>query len=237
MSDHKRKQSKRKNKNVIFPTRLIDNESVELVSSPTGPVQTLSLSQIDKEIILDRLRKEIVDNFKFSLSPENNRSRKRVRSDNVASEDSCVDGGDKEVMKTVLKSRFRVGINSCTRTLERFFHNHHAIHQNNSIENNEHVALGLQPDLVILARDIRPPNMLAHVPHFCNLLKIPILLLPGRASTDIGKVLGGKNTSIVMFLKRSDGQIDDEVSIRYHRILDSFLEFAKSKQPMSTTNS
>jgi hypothetical protein len=224
MSDHKRKQSKRKNKNVIFPTRLIDNESVELVSSPTGPVQTLSLSQIDKEIILDRLRKEIVDNFKFSLSPENNRSRKRVRSDNVASEDSCVDGGDKEVMKTVLKSRFRVGINSCTRTLERFFHNHHAIHQNNSIENNEHVALGLQPDLVIL-------------PHFCNLLKIPILLLPGRASTDIGKVLGGKNTSIVMFLKRSDGQIDDEVSIRYHRILDSFLEFAKSKQPMSTTNS
>jgi hypothetical protein len=235
MAEDKRTQHKRKKKNVVFPVRLIHNESVELVSSPTGPVQTLCLSQVDKEIILDRLLKEIVNNFDFTLSSKHHQIRKRKRSDDI--EKSCGDICDQEVLKTVLRSRLRVGVNSCTRALERAFHQNRSANQNAGSADKNHMQLDIIPDLVILARDIRPPNMLAHVPYFCSLLKIPVLLLPGRASKDIGKILGGKNASVIMFLKRSGEQIDDEVSIRYHRIIDSFVEFAKSKQPMSTSSS
>jgi hypothetical protein len=236
MSEIKRKQLKRK-KNVNFPSRLIHNESVELVSSPVGPVQTICLSQVDKEIILDRLLKEIVNNFHFTLSPKRINTHERLRSDKLRSENKYIDSCDQEVMKKVLRSRFRIGINSCTRTLERVFHNYRDTNQNATLGDTNSSKLDIIPDLVILARDIRPPNILAHVPYFCSLLKVPILLLPGRASADIGKVLGGKSVSVAMFLKRSDDQMDDEVSIRCHRIIDSFVVFAKSKQPMSTKSS
>ena len=46
--------SKKKKNAVILPQHMIENESLELVASPIGPIRTNPVSASDAQIILDR---------------------------------------------------------------------------------------------------------------------------------------------------------------------------------------
>jgi ribosomal protein L7Ae-like RNA K-turn-binding protein len=79
-----------------------------------------------------------------------------------------------------------------------------------------------------MARDIYPPTMLAHVPVLARQLNIPLLMLPGKASVEIGKALGIRRTSILVFLPSSQ---TDSSSVA----VNSFVEFVVSQIPIQST--
>jgi len=93
------------------------------------------------------------------------------------------------------------------------------------------VKRGPLPSLVLLTRDVRPPIILAHVPILCRLLQIPLLLLPGKASSDMGKLLGVKTASIPIFLDGGALPLgnDSKAQEKCVRQIDSYIEFAKEK--------
>mmetsp|Transcript_31391 Transcript_31391/g.37373 ORF Transcript_31391/g.37373 Transcript_31391/m.37373 type:complete len:174 (+) Transcript_31391:543-1064(+) len=93
------------------------------------------------------------------------------------------------------------------------------------------VKRGSLPSLVLLARDVRPPIILAHVPILCRLLQIPLLLLPGKASSDMGKLLGVKTASILIFLDGGGLPLGNasKAQEKCVRQIDSYIEFAKEK--------
>lgn len=229
MSEEQKKLEKQKKKKSILPYRIVQNESVELVASPIGPIELSPLSQVDKTILLDRLLKEIVRTFNFCLSPILHKPSKRARDGESICVQRSAHTQERAFLISLLRSRFTMGINSCTRALEKL--SPPPIAKQSSLIAVEKDEIIPKPSLVILARDIRPPTMIAHIPYYCHLFKIPILLLPGRASVEMGKVLGGKRSSVIMFFQRLDRKHEDEQSSRYHDIVDSFIEFAKSMQP------
>jgi len=108
------------------------------------------------------------------------------------------------------------------------------------------------PSLIVLARDIHPPTMCCAIPVLARRLGIPILLLPGKASSDLGKVLSMKRTSVLVFLsnnnrnnndddiKNSKTDDDDRIEkeeIRKARIaVDSFVTFMKDQISGSSSN-
>eukprot|EP00797_Seminavis_robusta_P023050 Sro374_g129170.1 n/a (111) ;mRNA; r:6713-7045 len=101
--------------------------------------------------------------------------------------------------------------------------------------------LAVKPGLVVLARDIYPPTILSHVPVMAKKIAqsndgkgggLPILLLPGRASKELGKAFGPKHVSIVVFLDneaqspQSGKDNANEKSEAQERIA-SFVKFVK----------
>ena len=77
---------------------------------------------------------------------------------------------------------------------------------------------------MVLARDIYPPTMLVHVPVMAKRLDIPVLLLPGKASNEIGQAVGIKKTSILLFLS---SKTNDQANAT----INSFVDFVKSNIP------
>jgi hypothetical protein len=75
---------------------------------------------------------------------------------------------------------------------------------------------------------VHPPTILAHIPHL--VAKQHILLLPGRASYELGKTFGAKKVAILVFLPRPK---DDDSNDEEHARIDSLVEFLKSKIPES----
>ena len=61
------------------PASLLDRESIDCLASPCGrtsqPIRTPVLSADDKDILIDRLTKEVVDKFDFTLSRKVERTR------------------------------------------------------------------------------------------------------------------------------------------------------------------
>lgn len=137
----------------------------------------------------------------------------------------------------VVKARFVVGVNQCTRALEAA----------------ARLGGAPLPSLVLLSRDVRPPTILAHVPVLCRQLGVPSMVLPGRASVELGRAVGGKSAAVALFLPSTieDATIgipDDEVKKEEgdggpparinkdqiqecHRCIDSYVKFALSKIP------
>jgi ribosomal protein L7Ae-like RNA K-turn-binding protein len=109
-------------------------------------------------------------------------------------------------VRALVKSRIKIGTNECTRSLE-------------STETT-------RPELIILSRDVHPPTILAHIPYLAK--NVGILLLPGRASFELGKVLGTKKVAIMVFLKRPEDASEQE-----HDRIDSLVAFLKQKIPQS----
>ena len=72
-------KSAKKRKTIPLSWKVIENKSLELVASPLGPIQTTAISNIDKDILLDRMRIEIIDKFKFSLSSPSSLGKIRRR--------------------------------------------------------------------------------------------------------------------------------------------------------------
>lgn len=118
----------------------------------------------------------------------------------------------------IVKRRVIMGTNQCTRALEKAF---------GSSERN----LSTIPSLIVLARDIYPPTILSHIPVMAEQVHVPILLLPGNASSELGKSIGTKKTSILLFLSEAEGDDDnnnnkDDV-VRTNHAITSFVSFVK----------
>ena len=95
--------------------------------------------------------------------------------------------------------------------------------------------MNLVPSLIILARDVRPATVFAHIPIYAHLLPgVKVLILPGNASVEFGNVLGIKSIAAAMFLSpgskpHTDGFSSDEIDA--HNDIDAFINFAISKIP------
>ena len=253
------------------PASLLDCESIDCIASPCGrtsrPIRTPVLSADDKDILIDRLTKEVVDKFDFTLSRKVERTQAADGStvavtftmgsggikmtvegdDNSNSkEEKDTKGKSKKKKKKrpkpppiereptlsdlVVKKRLIVGVNQCTRALEAA--------ANNTTR---------KPSLVLLSRDVRPPTIVAHIPVLCRQMDIPTVVLPGRASVELGKAVGGRSVAVAMFLPRSTATDDEEKEKtapacdgdgpstsqiqECHRRIDSYVKFALSKIP------
>ena len=104
-----------------------------------------------------------------------------------------------------------------------------------------------KPSLVLLSRDVRPPTIMAHIPILCRQMGIPAVVLPGRASVELGKAVGGRSVAVAVFLPRSTDDEEEEKKTatsngdgpsasqmqECHRRIDSYIKFALSKIPSS----
>lgn len=254
------------------PTSLLDCESIDCIASPCGrtsqPIRTPVLSADDKDILIDRLKKEVVDKFGFTLSRKVERGQQGaaigsngavtftmgsggIKMIGVDGDDNTNNNEGKDhkgknkkkekrpkplpiereptLADLVVKKRFIIGVNQCTRALE-------AAASNKTCK----------PSLVLLSRDVRPPTILAHIPALCRQMGIPAVVLPGRASVELGKAVGGKSVAVATFLPQSadneektaaaghgDGPSASQIQECQRRI-DSYVKFALSKIPSSS---
>lgn len=236
------------------PVTPLDHESVACVATPQGPISTPLISTLRKEIILSRLEKEIVQGFMLNLSvprkyPYPGRSSsslpktktaktKRIKpptSNGLESEQPAQES-QKSIARQVLDSRLCIGINQCTRALEK-----QLIQQQSKGDGTDAF---LAVSLLIVCRDIHPPTIQAHIPYLVRQLHRydqtnPVLLvLPGKSSLELAHILKIKKCSMICFTKRKlesntdIGDITDEndsVALldKYHAKIDSFIDFCK----------
>jgi ribosomal protein L7Ae-like RNA K-turn-binding protein len=232
MSSQGAKSSKKKRKNP--PKSFLENESlVSVVGLPSGmkageAVTTPIVTDLVKEIFLERFIKEIVQPFSFLLHTPRTDSagfivvggklQKRRRQDK--NEPTAANGAEPKnetnssslppdviSNRKFLRKRFVMGTNQCSRILQQAQAGSREI-----------------PSLMIMARDIYPPTMLAHAPVLARALKIPLLMLPGKASFELGKALGTKKTSIMLFLPSAE-------TGGSHSAMNSFIDFVVKKVP------
>ncbi len=213
MSSKINRKRKRKN-NVKIPHGIFQNESLEVVASIAGPIITAPVTLVDKEILLDRLKIELLDRCAFftsNVSP--------ARGDRRIIDES----GSKMIHKCLI-----VGTNECTRALE-------AAKKKCKNEDNTHTQNHFKPSLIILSRDLRPPTILAHIPFLCKQLDVPIVLLPGKASSDLGKLLQMKTAAVILLctLHESYEETYNKSEREVSNKIKSFAKFAKSKIPSS----
>mmetsp|Transcript_35810 Transcript_35810/g.40829 ORF Transcript_35810/g.40829 Transcript_35810/m.40829 type:complete len:226 (+) Transcript_35810:9-686(+) len=210
------------------PINPLDAVGLSQLSSYYGILKTPIIISSEKDIILDRLKKELIIPFELVLSVP----RLYNRNATAASKLTQINISKRNKKKVenwkvgIIKSRMWIGINQGTRALEQE-----------------------QPELVLLCNDVHSSIISQHVikriksPNTTS--KVPIIIFPGsRASFELGKIIGINRASLVVFTKQPTGEslkgnIDhntNEVEIhRYHQKIDSFLEFCKSKVPEDST--
>jgi hypothetical protein len=116
-----------------------------------------------------------------------------------------------------------------------------------------------KPSLLLLSKDVlRPPSsILDHITIFSRHLNVPTLVLPGRASSDLGQALGMKCAAVALILSSSSssssmredlsGAVDDnkidsledverkkqreEEWTETNQDIDSFVSYAINKVP------
>jgi len=122
------------------------------------------------------------------------------------------------ITETVVRSRFICGINQCTRALQ----------------NDDKL-----PSLIILARDVRPATIFEHNSLYAYIKKIPILILPGRASLELGEAVGIRRVAALSFLPRDDisslpyqdNKIEMDEWKESNIDVDAFISYVISKIP------
>lgn len=211
------------------PRTLVDNESLSCIASPFGPIQTPLASILTKEIVLERLEKEIVHRFGLTLSVPRNRQSFVTKAGELVQGKRQDSFGHKkrhinnDPTTALLRSRMVLGVNQCTRVLES------TLLRSRSTTSPASILPGT-PALILLGRDLYPPNILSHIPLMAQETNTPILLLPGNASIELGTVLGIQRAGIVLFRRNANG--NDELSTedaKRHAQIDSFIDFVKSK--------
>ena len=216
MSSNNSKKQKRKN-NIKIPNGISQNESLEVVASISGPIITAPVANVDKNILLERFKIELLDRFNFFGSSYGTKKGQRE----ITLE---------EMRSTAMHKLLVVGTNKCTRTLELSMNK-----LAESCGDDKASQFPLKPLLIMLARDLRPPTILAHVPFFAKQLGIPIVLLPGKASSDLGKLLKRKRAAVILFCiydetyEETCNNVEKDVANR----IKSFVDFARSKIPTS----
>ena len=222
-----------------FRKRMINQDSIACVNSALfGIIETKVLPSFEKDIILDRFSKEILTKYRFSLRRPRKNKKENVKDEQK--EEILNDDEEKRginIIYKILKENIIVGTNECTRLLESAIKRLQAVQSRSmnkiSLTDQPHV-----PDLILLARDVRPPTALAHIPPLAKMLNIPVLILPGQASYDLGSTMGVKTVSILMIMNKSVSANElskDHESFRsVHECIcriNSFVAFAKSKAP------
>lgn len=231
--DQSKSTSKKRKKNtILIPQSLVENESLELVASPIGPIRTLAVSEVEKSIIIERFVNEIGQKFRFTLSPSN--KRPKLANAKYPQEDSQWQETELK-MAEFAKSRITVGTNSCTRLLKELYSSKpEDASETNMQDSRATVTSSSHVDwtvsLCILSRDVRPPTMLSHIPYLCHLFNIPILLLPGKASLELGSALKTKRVSIILFTTKSQSCMDN-LEKKWQQQIDSYVDFVKNKIP------
>lgn len=251
MKRQRNNNNNNKKKRRKLSSHLYETESLDTVPSPIGPIVTPILSDEVKKILLDRFQIEIIDKFKFYLS------KKVKHNDNVRTTTTTTTFTDKndqgsnndthevkkerttttttigsiqeDIATTCLRQHIVVGTNQCTRALEQ-----QIIVRRKS---DTTTATESKPSVLMLARDVRPPTMLAHIPLMCQRLNIPILLLPGKASSDLGQMLGIKSVSVMLFFQKTPQSTANKKiptnrdETNFYKRYNSFVNFALSKVP------
>ncbi len=213
MVGSKHTTSNRKRK---LPRSFLESPSLSLVSdfpskdedSSPGIVSTNVVSDAMKEIFLDRFVKEIVLPFRPSkvkggdsfVMVNGELRKKQVPSTSVTTTIATHVG-------MTWRERLRIGTNQCHKILE---------------QNMKGDTDAPKPMLIVLARDIYPPTMLASVPVMAKRIGIPILLLPGKASNELGQALSIKKASILLFVRALSQNSE-------HEKINSFLDFVFSE--------
>ncbi len=216
------KKRKRKN-NIKIPNSIFQNESLELVASISGPIATAPITTVDKDILLERFKIELLDRCNFFARPSSSGTTKQ----------EGMELSLEERRSEILHQCLIVGTNECTRALEMSMNKRSAKSPSSSVEKSSQSHL--KPSLIMLARDLRPPTILAHIPFLCKQMDIPIVLLPGKASSDLGKLMKRKRAAIVLFCihdesyQGSCNKVEKDVMNR----IESFIKFARSKIPTS----
>ena len=67
-----------------------------------------------------------------------------------------------------------------------------------SQQQHRHHRRCLSPQLVLMAKDVYPPTCLSHIVLMAKRQNVPVLLLSGRATTDLGRCVGVKKASVVL---------------------------------------
>jgi ribosomal protein L7Ae-like RNA K-turn-binding protein len=205
----KKTREQKKKKKRKLPTSFLECQSVlQVVDFPSGAstkehqmVSSNALNDVTKEIFLERLVKEIVK--PFALDRSNNKNSFVMRNGKLEKIEQKQAADTLNPAKSVWKQRIAMGTNQCLRILER---------ANNSSKL-------VRPILCVCARDIYPPTMLAHVPVMTTKLKIPLLILGGKASLELGKALGVRKASILLFLPSDEKDSS-------HEAVNSFCSYA-----------
>jgi hypothetical protein len=86
--------------------------------------------------------------------------------------------------------------------------------------------------------------MVMHIPCLCRRLGIPLILIPGsESSLELGKIFGVRRVSVVAFTSppsnhstvplqdTNDNCTPSALMQSCHADIDSYIDFAKSKQP------
>jgi len=258
-----KKKRKLQNNLEHTPHKLIHQDSIACVTSALfGTIETLVLPSYEKDILLDRFFKEIIKKFHFKLntitrakkscgsikqdilqrqlfSPEDVSKLEKEENDYGTDDNDLDKEEDKleeigQLYHETIKRRIVVGSNEVTRTLESKLQEY----QNTTIQST------MEPksnkSVILLARDIRPATIVAHIPVLAKQLKIPILILPGRASFELGKIMGVRTVS-VLFLQENKKEIEQESQkmsnkmFECNRCIDSYIDFSISKSLTQTS--
>jgi len=198
-------------------------------------------------VLMERLEKEITSKLGGSICrsvSKRNLSGKKRRRENKNENTALGSGATKAnenvddekvdapmgTAESVVRSRFIVGINQCTRILESAFQQ-----QKEQQPKSKPTPI---PSLILLSRDVRPATIVAHISLYANLLNIPTLILPGKASIELGKAVGVRSVAAAVFLSScgegasmsEDKQKEREWKETQNDV-DSFVKYVISKIP------
>jgi ribosomal protein L7Ae-like RNA K-turn-binding protein len=217
MSRTQQASQKTKSKKRSLPNTFLDCRSLDQVPSfpstneASEVISNEPISDVGKQIFLERLIKEVVQPFRPTRSTghsfvviDGKLQKKRTPVQHSSDTDEVAT----TKTKTIWQLRVRIGANQCLKALE----------------GNAKADDCPEPALVVVAKDVYPPTMLAHVPVIARKRKIPFLILPGKASSELGKALGLRKTSIMLLLK-SDARNAE------NKAMDSFIEFVECEIP------
>ncbi|KAL7522910.1 hypothetical protein ACHAWX_007653 [Stephanocyclus meneghinianus] len=238
----------------------VQDEDIRCVSYPysssggNGDVIVTPVVSLEvKQVLLDRLKGEIVSKLDGAwcrgqrLADVRRGGKKRKIHKCESDHQECGDDNSSQQSKevplsipeVVVRSRFIVGINQCSRMLEKAFRQKAQTNSTLSSSTSETCInksqINLVPSLIILARDVRPASIFAHIPIYAHVLPgVRVMILPGNASVEFGNVLGIKSVAAAMFLSpgskpHNDGFSSDEIDA--HNDIDAFINFAIANIP------
>jgi hypothetical protein len=162
-------------------------------------IHTPLATAVTKDIFLERLQKEIIDRFVFSLSSSRNSSSGTCCS-RLSPDESFADARHRHML---LKKRIVVGFNACTKALQSScYYNTSKQQQHNNGSSSTDCLAQQMPSLVVVALDDSEMELkmsptaagaamlLAHIPLLAHQAGVPLLILPGpNASQCLNRLL------------------------------------------------
>jgi hypothetical protein len=195
-----------------------------------GMIRTPVASSTTKDIFLDRLRKEVVDKYKFSVASPKKATTSAAGTRGgtaVGSMKDVSDGNDnaddpvhsQQRIRELLRRRIAIGLNECTRALESAVGRQRrtsgtalerrcqeasktTMNETGKVSDVEFDGVPLL--IVVAAEGMRPsPLPVVHIPVLASELSIPLLLLPESSTRrELGRILGIKSASVLAFLSQ-----------------------------------